>query len=94
MGVTPVLRLYPRGLAAGWFAEGGIGVNSISPRYQNGTRKFSTEFNFGDHIAVGWRFGERGEHEIALRVQHFSNCGTREPNPGENFVQLRYVQRF
>jgi lipid A 3-O-deacylase len=94
LGVTPVLRPYPGGSAAGWFAEGGIGANAISPRYQNGTHTFSTIFNFGDHIAVGRRFGDRSEHEIALRVQHFSNCGIRKPNPGENFVQLRYVQHF
>ena len=28
-------------------------------------------------------------HELALRVQHYSNAGIRHPNPGENFVQLR-----
>ena len=30
-----------------------------------------------------------GAHELALRVQHYSNAGIRHPNPGENFVQLR-----
>lgn len=93
-GITPVLRLYPRGTADSWFVEAGIGANLISPRYENGSRKFSTAFNFGDHVGVGRRFGPRGEHEISLRVQHFSNCGYREPNPGENFVQLRYANRF
>jgi hypothetical protein len=93
-GVTPVLRLYPEGIASGWFVEGGIGANAISPSYQNGSDRFSTVFNFGDHVGVRRRFGARGQHEVALRVQHFSNCGIDTPNPGENFVQLRYVQRF
>ena len=93
-GITPVLRLYPRGAVDSWFVEAGIGANAISPRYENGSRKFSSVFNFGDHIGVGRRFGDRGEHEIQLRVQHFSNCGYREPNPGENFVQPRYAKRF
>lgn len=30
----------------------------------------------------------------ALRLQHFSNASIRHPNPGENFVQLRYARRF
>ena len=33
-------------------------------------------------------------HELALRLQHFSNAGIKHPNPGENFVQLRYAQGF
>ena len=93
LGLTPVLRWRP----AGWgrfFLEAGIGVNWIFPVYQNGTRQFSTTFNFGDHLAAGWQFGARGDHELTLRLQHFSNAGIRHPNPGENFVQLRYARRF
>jgi lipid A 3-O-deacylase len=93
-GITPVLRLYPDGIPRGWFVEAGIGANAVSPTYRNGDDRFSSTFNFGDHIGVGRRFGAQGRHEIGLRVQHFSNCGIDTPNPGENFVQLRYTQRF
>ncbi len=48
----------------------------------------------GDHLAAGWQFGPRRDHELTLRIQHFSNAGIRHPNPGENFVQLRYARRF
>jgi len=88
LGVTPVLR-YVR--ASGLFVEGGVGANVVSPRYSSGDTRFGTRFNFGDHLALGWRFGERRRHEVALRVQHFSNGGIRDPNPGEDFVQLRYA---
>jgi hypothetical protein len=94
LGVTPVFRLYPGGVAAGWFAEMAIGANFISPVYHNSTRHFSTSFNFGDQLAVGRRFGAQASHELALRFQHFSNGGIKHPNPGENFVQVRYVHRF
>lgn len=94
VGVTPVLRLYPNDWGRSWFIEGGIGANAISPHYQNRGKRFSTVYNFGDHLGVGRRFGHAMEHEVVLRVQHFSNCGVRHPNPGENFVQLRYVRRF
>lgn len=90
VGITPVLRLYPAAWPAGWFVEGGIGVNIVAPKYRGDGERFGTTFNFGDHLAIGARFGAAGEHEIALRIQHFSNAGIKQPNPGENFVQLRY----
>lgn len=93
-GVTPVLRLYPQGTTSGWFVEGGIGAYAIRSRDEIGTRGSSTTFSSGSHIGVGRRFGDRGEHELALRVQHVANAGIRYPNAGENFLQLRYVKRF
>ena len=94
LGITPVLRLYPGRTDAGWYVEGGIGANMLLPLYRTGNKRFSTKFNFGDHLAVGATFGERAEHDLAVRIQHFSNAGIRHPNPGENFLQLRYSRRF
>lgn len=91
VGLTPVLRWRPDVGGDRWFAEAGIGANVISPAYRRHSKQFSTAFNFGDHIAVGWRFGDSNQHEIAFRLQHFSNCGIRLPNPGENFRQLRFT---
>jgi len=93
VGLTPVLRLQPRGWGR-FFVEAGIGLNWVFPIYQNDNRKFSTTFNFGDHLAAGWRFGPSGDQEVILSIQHYSNAGIKDPNPGENFVQLRYSQRF
>jgi lipid A 3-O-deacylase len=89
VGITPVLRWQADG-SARWFAEIGIGANLLLPVYRSGDKRFSTAFNFGDHLAVGWRFGESRQHELALRLQHFSNAGIKRPNPGEDFIQLRY----
>lgn len=93
VGLTPVLRFTPAA-AERWFAEIGIGANFILPVYRSGNRQFSTEFNFGDHFAVGRRFGRTARQEVAVRIQHFSNGGIDHPNPGENFVQLRYSLRL
>jgi lipid A 3-O-deacylase len=93
-GVTPVLRLYPSSIGQGWFAEAGVGANWISPRYHNDTKVFSTTFNFGDRIAVGRRFGPNNSQEVSVGYEHYSNAGITKPNPGENFVQLRYAYRF
>jgi hypothetical protein len=92
-GVTPVLR-WDFGRRERWFAELGIGANLLAPIYQNDDKRFSTTFNFGDHLAVGRRFGEDVQHALSLRIQHFSNGSIRKPNPGENFLQLRYSQQF
>ncbi|KQV91750.1 hypothetical protein ASC87_06665 [Rhizobacter sp. Root1221] len=94
LGITPVVRLYPRGPGPGWYLEGGIGANVLLPIYRTEDKRFSTSFNFGDHLALGRTFGDRGEHDVAVRFQHFSNAGIKEPNPGEDFLQLRYSHRF
>jgi lipid A 3-O-deacylase len=94
LGLTPVLRWSMSESPSTWFAEAGIGANVLLPVYRSSDKSFSTAFNFGDHLAVGRTFGEAGRHELALRVQHFSNAGIKHPNPGENFVQLRYSLRY
>lgn len=94
IGLTPVLRFHPTGAAHQWFAEIGVGANMILPLYRSSDKQFSTEFNFGDHFAIGRQFGKEGRHEISARIQHFSNGGIDHPNPGENFVQLRYLRRL
>ncbi|MCH6482612.1 acyloxyacyl hydrolase [Pseudoxanthomonas sp. LH2527] len=94
LGVTPALRWRPNGWSEGWFVEGGIGVNVIFPKYDTRKKEFSTTFNFGDHIALGKRFGNDDQHEWSLRFQHFSNARIKRPNPGENFLQFRYTHRL
>ena len=93
-GLTPVFRFRPGAANSHWFADLGIGLTLTTRLYQTDRRQFSTRFNFGDHVGLGWSFGEGDRQEIVLRVEHFSNGGLREPNPGLNFVQLRYACRF
>jgi lipid A 3-O-deacylase len=38
--------------------------------------------------------GPDGKQEIGLRWSHTSNAGLKKPNPGQDFLQLRLVQRF
>jgi len=92
--LIPVLRYRPADGASPWFFETGVGVTATSSVYRTRQKSFSTSFNFSTHLAVGRSFGAQREHELALRVQHFSNGGIKEPNPGETFLQLRYVYRL
>ncbi|MCM5679993.1 acyloxyacyl hydrolase [Schlegelella sp. S2-27] len=93
-GVTPVFRFRPSEGRSRWFLEAGIGLTVMSPIYRSPSKRFSTAFNFGDHLAVGRNFGENAQHELSLRYQHFSNGGVDHPNPGEDFIQLRYATSF
>lgn len=91
VGLTPVVRY---SFGDGLFVEGGIGAQLVLPRFHDEGRRFSTVFQFGDHLAIGARFGEARQSEVSFRVEHFSNGGVRNPNPGQNFVELRYARHF
>lgn len=94
IGIKPVVRWWPAWGDCRFFVEGGIGASITTNTYQTESKRFSTSFNFGDHIAVGARLGTSREHEVTLRVEHFSNAGIKHPNPGADFVQVRYTRRF
>ncbi len=94
LGVTPVLRLTPEQGRSAFFVEAGIGATIADKRYRTPEREFSTRFNFASHLGAGLRLGARRQHEVMLRVQHVSNAGIKHPNPGNNFVQLRYALHF
>jgi len=94
IGLTPTFRLrFDQGQSP-WFVEGGIGVSYTDVLYRSDVKKFSTRFNFGDHLGVGYSFGANRNQEITLRLQHYSNASIKKPNPGENYVQLRYAHAF
>jgi hypothetical protein len=92
-GIIPTLRLRSSPESR-WFGELGVGPNYIVPLCRSGTKRFSTEFNFGDHVGVGRSFGSARRFESSLRTEHFSNAGIRHPNPGEKFIQARLSTRF
>jgi lipid A 3-O-deacylase len=94
IGLVPVVRYrFDHGKSA-WFADAGIGVSLMDRVYVTKDKQFSTRFNFVDVIGVGRSFGTDRDQEISLRVSHVSNAGIKKPNPGENFVQLRYAAHF
>lgn len=93
LGLTPTLRLHSKSDTP-WFVEAGIGGYLSNHLYESRHRQFSTAFNFGSHVGVGLFTGAQRENEWMLRVEHFSNAGIKSPNPGENFIQLRYARHF
>ena len=95
LGFTPAVRLWLNGKSNhGYFTEAGIGANFVTPIYRTNDKRFGTVFNFGSHIGFGYRLQGPTSPEWSLRLQHFSNAGIRRPNPGENFLQVRWTAPF
>ncbi|MFL6695166.1 MAG: acyloxyacyl hydrolase [Ramlibacter sp.] len=94
VGVVPVLRVRFDDGRSPWFMEAGIGLALLNAEMRTPDRTFSTRLNFSDNLGAGRSFGAQGEHEVSLHLQHTSNAGLREPNPGLTLLLLRYAHRF
>jgi hypothetical protein len=91
ISITPVWRVYPRNVSSGFtpFAEAAVGFHYLSHHDIYNGRQMSTYFQFGDHVGAGVAWGEQQQWEALMRIQHLSNAGIHNPNPGINFIQLR-----
>ena len=77
-----------------WFVQAGTGVQLSSPRFITAHGLMGSRFNFASHLAVGFAHGAQRQHEWQLRMEHSSNASIRKPNPGQNYLQLRYALHF
>jgi len=93
LGLTPTFRL-EQNTGYGPYLEGAIGFHYLSSKDISNGKQFSTNFQFGDHVGAGVRFGEKGQYDVQLRLQHLSNAGIKHPNPGINFGILRFQYHF
>lgn len=94
LGIGPSLRWRGAQGTAPWFLEIGTAVMVTGKRLYNNGERMGTRWNFASHLGLGMNFGPRQVHELSLRLQHASNAGIQNPNPGINFLQLRYAHAF
>ena len=93
--ITPVFRLQQKNPGEfAPYAEAAIGFHLITPTFIYANRNFGSAFQFGDHIGVGARFGDRRQFDLGYRFQHLSNGGIKKPNQGINFNQIRFAYHF
>lgn len=78
VGLMPTFRFSSGG---GFFAEAAIGAHVLS-RTRIGPRQLGTAFQFGEQAAAGFTFGRKNEVSLAVRAEHVSNGGIRQPNDG------------
>lgn len=94
-GITPVFRLQQTNASgASPYLEAAVGFHLLSDTSVSQQRKFSTMFQFGDHVGVGLRFGHKQAFDLGYRYQHLSNAGIKKPNQGINFHQVRLQYSF
>ena len=91
IGITPVFR-FEKDNKKGLYAEAAVGFHLFSHIYSNNGRQFSTAFQFGDHLGVGYVFDNGWD--LGLKVQHFSNGAIKHPNPGANLAVIRLAHPF
>ncbi|HET9653209.1 MAG TPA: acyloxyacyl hydrolase [Usitatibacter sp.] len=84
VGITPAFRFSTPG---GFFGEAALGAHLLS-HTRIGGRELSTAFQFGEQLAAGFTFGRAREYALALRAEHVSNGGIRQPNDGITVVGL------
>lgn len=95
IGITPVFRLERNPINNfAPYVEGGIGIHHFSRREVSDEKRLGTNFNFGDHIGAGFRFGQNLRYDIGYRYQHFSNAGISDDNSGVNFHEIRFRYSF
>ena len=93
--ITPVFR-FQSDASSGFspYVELAVGAHFLTEKTITQNRIFSTNFQFGDHIGAGFRFGDHDEYDFGYRLQHLSNASIDTPNPGINFHQLRFAYHF
>ncbi len=92
ISLTPVFRLQANELR-GLYLEGGIGAHLLS-KTSLGAKRYSTMFQFGEHLGFGYRFGRRSAADIGYRYQHISNADIKTPNSGADYHQIRLQYWF
>jgi len=90
-GLTPVFR-YRGASKRGLFAELGVGANYFTQKYDNNGSQLASNFEFGDHIGLGYLFSNN--IEVTLKFQHFSDAGIKEPNSGLNMGLIKIAYPF
>jgi lipid A 3-O-deacylase len=94
IALSPIFRYHFDSGSSPVFFEGGIGLSLTSPKYLTPTKTFGSQFNFADTLGIGYSFGDKWDQDVTLRLQHLSNAGIKKPNPGEEFLQLRYTWKY
>ncbi len=76
------------------YVELGLGLHLLSKTSVGLERKFGSAVQFGSHLGVGLRFGDKGRYDLSYRYQHLSNAGIKAPNQGINYHLLRMQYHF
>lgn len=91
IGLTPTLRWQALN-HQGVYVEAGLGPHINSAVYNNNGRRLSTNLQFGTVLGLGYVMSNG--LDLALRVEHFSNGGIKQPNNGVNVAIVKVGYKF
>ncbi len=94
LGIMPLLRYGWPDRDGAVYVEDGFGVRLISHTRLYDERRLSTNFQFGELLGAGYRFGAHHDVEVGLRLQHMSNGEIKKPNNGVSFASMRVAMRW
>lgn len=89
VGLTPMVRWWP---ANHWYIEGGIGGLTLMNHTRFSNKEFSTAFQFGNSIGLGWFFADNWR--FGMRYSHYSNASIKTPNPGFDILSFSISHTF
>lgn len=97
-GVFATFRAAPARVGLRPYVEAGLGANLLS-RTELGSDSYSTSFQFGEHVGVGFVWGSSASGGAdttwaGLRFTHYSNASIKNPNDGLESLQLVVGHRF
>ncbi len=76
---------FPLALEVGWSP-------TLLGRYQFDAKNLGTNLQFTSHVGIAWDITDR--FTLDARIQHMSNGGFAEPNPGINFCMGSFRYNF
>ena len=93
--VTPTFRYQQTDLTtiAPYF-DAGVGAHLWSRTTITESKRSGTAFQFGEHVGIGFRFGDHGRYDLGYRFQHMSNASIKAPNPGIILQLVRFQIHF
>ena len=75
------------------YVQAGIGINALSQR-RIGAKYMGSNFQFNEVLGAGVMFGPAQRYRVSLDLQHVSNGGLTDENPGATFATLGFQARF
>lgn len=84
---------YAPGLIEPVFVEVGVAPSAFSEDELAG-RDIGGQFQFTSHVTFGSRFAARERWQAGLHIQHVSNAGLEDSNPGINTILLEVGYRL
>ena len=91
MHVPPQMPLNPFMIAAKNISDIGIAPTLFSDS-RHGERNLGGHFHFTSFVSVGMRLDRSSS--LSLRIQHTSNGGIRDTNPGMDMLGLEFSYNF